>query len=1058
MMRLLLLLCYILFCQPPRLRRTVTRRRFFSGVMALALSGLFFSAPAESAIFGLVAPAATAVASGPGTLTLINTSSSVAIPSGSVSRSFGWFFAQGAIPAVAVTTGTITSGTNSLSVASAANMATNQCIICDGIPTGTYITNVSGTTITLSRNAIANVSGGSVVIPGAPSFAGGLHGFSWGQHVLNVNDNSLKYAVFALKLGSSISANSHIAIAITNGGNAHPTPSGYTFTDFYNEGVVVTGAAYGSSLSNARTTSTVRSYLQNDSNNLSQQIDFDGAAGLRCKFITHMITGAQGSATADALLYCEHFIWKFPGASSAEIRWLGAITQPVYNGVTLPQQTVFGSASWSINGGSQQAIVNLPAENFTAGAGSSANIGSGAYYTGVPNGLGVNGTPVIASSTGTLDTGIAGNTLYWATQGASTNNVGLATANYLGGSASFNGNGTGTQTFTPQAVSIPFDRLFFAGTDANYQHWVVGATSPSADVTMRHQIDQVAWKASDFFPPYGQSGLGFANLSAGTTTTVVDNSYSYGWNPYSIGNFDQETTTGGDRDSIGLLPQQHVAAFYNQSQTSETLVRIGAMAGAHIPHNFLDATTLNLINIMGPSASYRGLPSYDTNVPAWVDLPSGFTNIPATRCTIFDSGSTEHMANHAFFGYCCYGERHMLDILEEKGVGAFYQQVSHLDYRNPTLPTSVCGSSGKFGVLINGENRTVGWALRNNACAAGMTPTVSPDGSQRGVYIRALLAQETAFFAAMIVSANNYYTPSPGSSTVQSYLLSTGNFILADYSGNGGTGPAFWNWSVAMFEQPYLMSALLLAADLCQDANAAAVVKTTVTFYDHINTKFGVWTLWGYYQTVYTTQNPAVITISSDAAFGVNALTWYSGGGGVGSSVSWNGAGFPGAPSGQRFQVTPGNRYVAANGDQFTWDASVTGLPSTISIGQAVYVINASTLTGGVYYFDFSPTSGGSPLGSFSGTGTINQTTGPAFMATSVSPYNSTSGAACSPLSGGPADMLGVANWCSTRGITGINNITTPAAVIAAMGTQIANTPGGIDFTSVCTKYYFRAA
>lgn len=58
-----------------------------------------------------------------------------------------------------VTTGTFSSGTNSITVTSATGFAIGMGIAGPGIPSGTTISNVSGTTITLSQNTTAAGSG-----------------------------------------------------------------------------------------------------------------------------------------------------------------------------------------------------------------------------------------------------------------------------------------------------------------------------------------------------------------------------------------------------------------------------------------------------------------------------------------------------------------------------------------------------------------------------------------------------------------------------------------------------------------------------------------------------------------------------------------------------------------------------------------------------------------------------------------------------------------------------------------------------------------------------------
>jgi uncharacterized phage protein gp47/JayE len=64
--------------------------------------------------------------------------------------------------AVAQTTASTTSGSNQIIVASATGIANGQVIAGNGIPSGTKVTGVSDTTITLSQNATATASGVAV--------------------------------------------------------------------------------------------------------------------------------------------------------------------------------------------------------------------------------------------------------------------------------------------------------------------------------------------------------------------------------------------------------------------------------------------------------------------------------------------------------------------------------------------------------------------------------------------------------------------------------------------------------------------------------------------------------------------------------------------------------------------------------------------------------------------------------------------------------------------------------------------------------------------------------
>jgi microcystin-dependent protein len=68
------------------------------------------------------------------------------------------------VPIVINTTANITNGSNSIVVASSAGFVIGLVIIGSGIPVNTTISNIAGTTITLSQNATANLTGSPVTV------------------------------------------------------------------------------------------------------------------------------------------------------------------------------------------------------------------------------------------------------------------------------------------------------------------------------------------------------------------------------------------------------------------------------------------------------------------------------------------------------------------------------------------------------------------------------------------------------------------------------------------------------------------------------------------------------------------------------------------------------------------------------------------------------------------------------------------------------------------------------------------------------------------------------
>jgi hypothetical protein len=122
---------------------------------------------------------------------------------------------------VATTTGTASTGSATLTVASATGLFAGQTVACSGVPAGDVVTAISGTTITLTLNTTAALSGTpcTFLLPGSivnPSFltAGSvmLPSFTWSGNNVSLAhlgvDNGSATSATALNVLHSIAASS----------------------------------------------------------------------------------------------------------------------------------------------------------------------------------------------------------------------------------------------------------------------------------------------------------------------------------------------------------------------------------------------------------------------------------------------------------------------------------------------------------------------------------------------------------------------------------------------------------------------------------------------------------------------------------------------------------------------------------------------------------------------------------------------------------------------------------------------------------------------------------
>lgn len=889
------------------------------------------------------------------TRTLVNNTGST-MAAGTVTQSFGESFKKGDIPAIATTTISTSSGSGTVTVASATGLAVGQFALSDALPACTRITGVSGTTVTLSATANRTGSGIGFVIPGAPKYtvSGVTQPLSWGLMSL-WSDNSLKFMRGRLRASFSLANLASQQIQIASGGN-QPTASARTLTEVYAQGIKLNATA---TTGVTQTTSGALAAWLNGTTNVNNvfhyggqpNITLDGDAGKGWTISCAMSALLNGTAHPNLVVDFDIDLLTDAAGALGGVELLPSVVMPWYNSGTPPTAAGFDAASCNFQWGGGPTTVTLPwpypARTFTSNSTSTFLVATANWYRGsVTQDM----VPCYVSSTGTLPTNISALTMLGAISydGATPTSISFyGGPDVAGNPITAGSNGTGTHTVTPIPIVSPFERLYFAGTDGRFNPFQgTGTGNTGTSTGLNWQFDKAYLQNAGLLMPY--------KLSA----TVADTTWAnYSWTPYSIGDLSPYEFSTGPRPDLAFVPQQNIMHLYNQSSVSELLTRSLGLAHGHMAFNFREKVSTSLVNVS--NTTYAGMPAAAHGTvqyaPGHSTLSQGWTQpTPFAYPIVFSEVDGDHRPQLSYYPYLITGEPQYLRQLSEAGLSGILAGWGNTGAPfNSWVNVTDINSVTYYGVvaMCDGEIRTVSWANRDLQMGAAMQPASSPDGSQFPTYIKTQAALTTQWHAATMdaevghTTTNNAFGPS-----ATSFHVTNGIWAPAVYNNN--TAPALCG-GTAMFEICYMLTGMGFAAKALEDQNALNWCLTQATFFNFINTNWGDWSIPCYYMV---NTSPAgygglgglgwpPITQLSDWGFNVGgagnntftSLTWASGG-------KWT------------MGTNAGPGYVPHAGDTLRFCTFGNGTPSPIpsaaSYDQTYTLTNVVNAGGGNYTFD----------------------------------------------------------------------------------------------------------
>lgn len=423
------------------------------------------------------------------------------------------------------------------------------------------------------------------------------------------SDGSLKFASFMLRVpntgaGNAIPANGTATIKIYSGGST-PSASGRALSDF-------TAGGLDLNLSISGADSTLSGTWVSD---LSQGITaahsddyqfMDGQAGAVWRKRASFRQSGADHGQLEGYWYVQALN---DGSNNlAGIRYMVRAAQPWYD-VNSPAKNFRILATMQMNNGASlledYMSSHFVAKNFTWSSGASfASTGHGFQSS----------WPVYLTTNGTLPTGLSTGTLYWVTRWDA-NNFGLVgqTGQFpipqqssIAGSGVItpSGAGSGTFTATPYTYICIYCSLFTADTNGKFEY-IQGAGSVAADPTIQVKFNNAYWRSTRMLPPFDLgSGINPAQMGNNMNGQAIT------YFPQTV----NETTgmlravgTTGQGLEMGLVPFWGAKHFYNQSLKDESVTRIDALTTGLQDVMERNSTTGTPPCII--AGSYAGLPT-----------------------------------------------------------------------------------------------------------------------------------------------------------------------------------------------------------------------------------------------------------------------------------------------------------------------------------------------------------------------------------------------------------------------------------------------------------------
>ncbi len=763
----------------------------------------------------------------------------------------------------------------------------------------------------------------------APIFKNGStpQPYSWGLQTY-WSDDSLKFASFMLRSTASIAGSGSLSIGVWSGGTA-PSASARTLTEVYSEELKVSVVGYGSSLGLSGTWSAWLDNDATDTNNAEQFVYLDGDAGKVWRFLTHMAATQRG--TPHGQLECWHYVAALTatGGGLGGFRYLPCVAQPWYN-VDSPAKAIRSMTTVQWQHGSGPTVVPLAlqmtAMNFTHVAGTTGSCvsvnGSGTptvsdYYSGAIDN--VYHIPCYLTTTGTLPTNLAVDTLYYCHGTKNSTTVTFTTSPNGGASArSITGTGTGTHTINPVATLEHFDRLFMPTVNGTW-NFFQGAGSFTADHTVRTKIDIDYWHGDSanklsLLPPHDLALKGI----------VTDPPFTYNWVPYGIGNLTLNRGGGGGsggRPDLGAIMAWQSIDYLRQSANSEKTIRVDAFAGVHDLICVRNNTNHNVVNIRG--AAHTGLTQF-TTIHWYPDTNSagsapGFTRPPDANVTaIFDQGSNAHKPAFFYYAYLRTGEPQFLDCMVEMAIQGTQQINVTARNTTGTNPGVYTGIGSLWGG--SGHERQVAWGHRDLQQAASVCPLVMPDSSDLFACLNGIATDSLSAMLDLAAST----------AIMGSYAVTNKMWLFYDPVSAFFVNPGF--------SRRYMHVAIAFAAGAREDANAITWLQNEADWHAYVVANFGYYCTTSYFDHQTLNFDATLIggkpAISTDAMY-ATTTPW---------TCAYNGANNPAWTFTRASSV---NGAVLQDGDKFLFNkgagqGSTQGLPANYNNDTAYYAINTA--------------------------------------------------------------------------------------------------------------------
>lgn len=705
-------------------------------------------------------------------------------------------------------------------------------------------------------------------------------------------DGSLKFIGVLPRFPDAISGSSTADLKVVQGGTA-PSASSRTVSEVYAASIEMAGLT---GLDNI--TGDWIAALQ--SANIAETVVIgDGPAGKVWRFLVEY----KQSGSAHGQLRCYFYVMALQDGSGnlAGFRVLARTTQPFYD-VDSPTKDYRSFTSLVLRHGAGPTTID-PMASYSAKTFTWANSGvSNSLLTVTGHGFN-NGVAFRATSTGTLPTGIATGTTYWALV-IDANTLYLMNSPAIGKSfdgvtlRTVSGAGSGTHTLTPVPYVCHFCSYLTATTEGKYQY-IQGGGSVATEPTLRVKADIAYDHTTRMLPPYDLS-----------VSSVVSNS-SYNWAPYQVAELAIAINGTGERPDIGVMPSFTVRHYLTQAAVDERYARIVGMAAGQFGICMRNSTSKSLLNLSGNS--YTGMPASQATYQyrCTNGAVSGFTapithgseaaGMFWTQC--FSGVDATHMPQLAGYAYLAFAEPHYYDFCKE--------MANALLLFSPAAERNVTVSAVNYkGIAIAGEDGIRGgaWKYCSLLSCAMLSPDTDWDGNAHTTYIRDLVALQATYQVAYIA-------------TLSSWAQTSGFWMQQDCAANRAS------WMIGYLWQTTLWHAAGMA-----DSNALAAATHFSKWPPYIVTLTGSTFMLGtYYERTSTTNPPSANAfISSDAEWAALANNT--------ATMSW-------ATAGDLFTLTSPN-FTPANDDKWQFadpNGTSTSKPgAAFSFITSYYAVNRS--------------------------------------------------------------------------------------------------------------------